>query len=265
MAAAVDLMLHNLPIDGRRVYLTGSGSGGAEAWKLALLLPRRFAAAATVCTPQVRDEHLPAALRGTAVRFITGVLDGVATECANRMKDALAALQPPPQVVYEMNMGSEAAGAYEARRDFYVWLLNRWRSDDPAETPASQPWLDPWSDGAKTTYFAARWLDHGEPIRCMCTGTIRGHAALLYRSYLAVTDRRVILWRRALGGQRIDSVSGLDLARGTVEVRWRDNDAVELIPADGKHPAQGFRFGQEQSAAAARRAVADLLTRCAGQ
>jgi hypothetical protein len=63
--------------------------------------------------------------------MITGVRDGMATECTNRLKDALAGASPPPQVVYEMQMGSEVAGAYYARQSFYAWLLDHWRLDGP--------------------------------------------------------------------------------------------------------------------------------------
>ena len=261
LAAAVELILHDLPIDPARVYLTGAGWGGAAAWKLAAIMPRRFAAAATLGATEVIDPHLPAALKGTSVRLVAGVLDGAATECANRLKDALHTLAPSPQVVYEMKRGAEAVGVHEARKDFYVWLLNRARLDDPAKTTTTQPWFDSWSDTDKQADFAARWLHGCEPIRCMAAGVIQGHTALVYRHYLVVTDRRVILWRRALGGHEIDSIAAADLSHGMVEAQWRDDGTVVFIPTDGTTPASGFRFYQDQSQAAARRAVVDLLTR----
>jgi predicted peptidase len=125
-AAVVEKLLHDLPIDRQRVYLTGAGTGGTALWKLAPLMPDQFAVIAPICAMEVKDPQLPAALAGADVHIVTGVLNGVATDCANRMKDALARLRPAPDVVYEMKMGSEVADAYYSRKDFYQWLLS-WR------------------------------------------------------------------------------------------------------------------------------------------
>ena len=127
-AVVITHLLHDLPVDAERVYLTGSGSGGTAAWKLAVLLPGTFAAFAPICGMEVKDPDLPGALAGTEVHIITGVQNGLATDCANRMKEALTRARnlPAPDVAYEMTMGSEVADAYYAKQDFYDWLLN-WR------------------------------------------------------------------------------------------------------------------------------------------
>jgi hypothetical protein len=126
VAAAVEKMLGDLPVDPQRVYLTGNGSGGTLCWHLAMLLPGRFAAIAPICGLQVQDAELAPSLKGTAVRMITGCLNGRATDCANRMKEDLSQLDPAVEVVYELKMGSEVAQTYYAKAEFYQWLLS-WR------------------------------------------------------------------------------------------------------------------------------------------
>jgi predicted peptidase len=139
MALVVDRLLHDLAVDPARIYLTGSNTGGSNAWRLAARMPARFAAIAPFDALEVAAGNLVTALMGTEVHIITGVKNGVATDSANRMKAALAKLTPPPEVVYEMNMGDEVARSYYTRRDFYQWLLQWTRPPGKPAIQTTQP------------------------------------------------------------------------------------------------------------------------------
>jgi predicted peptidase len=142
-AAVVKKLLHDLPVDDQRLYLSGSNTGGTAVWQLAPLLDNRFAAVVPICGLESTNPRLPAALDGSAIHIITGVKDGLATESANRMKEHLKSLSPEPDVVYEMQMGNEVGDSYYQKQDFYNWLLGWHRaSGKPAvkvTTDPSQP------------------------------------------------------------------------------------------------------------------------------
>jgi predicted peptidase len=125
-AAAIQKLLHDLPVDEQSIYLTGSNTGGTAVWQLAPLLATKLAAIAPICGLECTDPHLPAALEGTEIHIITGVKDGMATESANRMKDRLKSLIPPPDVAYEMQMGNETGETEYQKQEFYDALL-KWK------------------------------------------------------------------------------------------------------------------------------------------
>ncbi len=139
-AAAIQKLLHDLPVDDQRLYLTGSNTGGTALWQLAPLLENRFTAVVPICGLESTNPRLPVALDGTEIHIITGVKDGLATESANRMKDHLKAMNPEPDVVYEMQMGNEVGDAYYQKQDFYDWLL-QWHRE--SGKPASKITGDP--------------------------------------------------------------------------------------------------------------------------
>ena len=49
LLAFLDYILETLPIDRKRVYLTGLSMGGTGTWMLAMAAPERFAAIAPIC------------------------------------------------------------------------------------------------------------------------------------------------------------------------------------------------------------------------
>jgi len=122
-AAIIDWLTHNLAVDPQRLYCTGSLSGATALWQIAPMLATKPAAIVPFCTMQVKDPALPAKLDGTEVHIITGVNNGLATDCAHRMCDGLTSIHPAPDIVFEMKMGSEAADNYFHKQDFYAWLL----------------------------------------------------------------------------------------------------------------------------------------------
>ena len=52
----IDALRRELPIDERRIYLTGQSMGGAGAWHMTAERPRFFAAAAVCCGSRTRDD-----------------------------------------------------------------------------------------------------------------------------------------------------------------------------------------------------------------
>jgi predicted peptidase len=134
-AAAIQRLLHDLSVDSQSLYLTGSNTGATAIWQLAPLLENRFAAIVPICGLESSNSNLATVLDGTEIHLITGVKDGLATQSANRMKDRLQAMAPPPDVAYEMNMGSEVGDIYYKKQDFYDWLLT-WhrRTNKPASS-----------------------------------------------------------------------------------------------------------------------------------
>jgi predicted peptidase len=136
-AAVVQKVLHDLPVDEERLYLTGSNTGGTALWQLAPLLQNQFAAIVPFCGLESTNPRLPAALDGTEIHIITGTQDGLATESANRMKDHLKSLNPQPDIVYESQMGNEAGDSYYQKQDFYQWLLGWHRPKGKAAEKAN--------------------------------------------------------------------------------------------------------------------------------
>ena len=49
LLALLDELQASLPVDGRRVYVTGLSMGGYGTWELAVKHPERFAAVAPIC------------------------------------------------------------------------------------------------------------------------------------------------------------------------------------------------------------------------
>ena len=123
MAAAIDTLLSELPIDPERVYVTANAASTTALWTLATLLPGKFAVIVLFSSTLATDPALPEALNGTKVHLLTGVEDGMATDRTNRMKDFLAGVRPVADVVYEMHMGPEIARAYYQQAAIYDWML----------------------------------------------------------------------------------------------------------------------------------------------
>ena len=122
-AAVVSWLVQNLAVDPQRLYCTGSLSGATALWQITPLISPKPAAIVPFCTMQVKDPELAAKLDGTEIHIITGVANGMATDCAHRMCDDLSGIHPQPDIKFEMNMGSEVAQNYFKMPDFYQWLL----------------------------------------------------------------------------------------------------------------------------------------------
>ena len=76
-------------VDPDRVYLTGLSMGGIATWRVALQASNTFAAIAPIASLALEDDHLPQALKGTAVLIICGALDGPHTQGSRKMFESL--------------------------------------------------------------------------------------------------------------------------------------------------------------------------------
>lgn len=120
--AIVDRAMATLPVDPRRVYLTGLSRGGHAAWRWAAAEPSRFAAVATVAGRG--DPATACALKDTPVWAFHGDRDDVV----------------PPEGSFAMARAIRACGGRLSRLTIYPDLgHNAW---DPAyDDPALYLWL----------------------------------------------------------------------------------------------------------------------------
>ncbi len=138
-AAALEYLLAAFSTDPTRIYLTGSE--GTAIWRLSVAMPARFAAIVPFCAWEFTDVNLPASITGSHVLLITGTGNGMATDRSNRMHDRLEhTIDPPPQIDYETDKGTEVAADFYRRREFYESLLT-WRR--PAGGAAEQATAPP--------------------------------------------------------------------------------------------------------------------------
>lgn len=141
MAAAIAETCSRYPIDRRHIGLTGTNTGGTAVWRLAAEMPGFYGVLSPICGREVKDPRLPQRLSGTHVRIVTDIAEGFATECANRMNEALASAQPKPEVVYldQRQLGESNAADYcYSRPEFYRSLLGY---EEPPSLPSRPSWL----------------------------------------------------------------------------------------------------------------------------
>ncbi len=151
MAAVVREISNRCAIDGRHVGLTGVAVGGTAVWSLAMEMPGVYVALAPVNGRELLDPELAQVLRGTSVRIYTDIAEGFATGCANRMNEALANLDPKPQVIYlgEKELGKGPAADYcYIQPAFYDQLMGVAKPTAPAPAqPAHVSGRVPWIGG----------------------------------------------------------------------------------------------------------------------
>jgi hypothetical protein len=168
MAATRRELAGRLKLERSRIALSSSGGGSTAAWMLAGDMPGFFGAVAVINTLENTNPNLPSLLAGTRVRIYTDIAEGFATECSNRMRDRLAAMTPPAQVIY---LGEKALGPggndpdyCYAQSDFYRALFTDPRAAQPAAAaPRHRRW---WIMPAAGAVLAAllliwrRWRRH---------------------------------------------------------------------------------------------------------
>lgn len=124
LAAIIADLSSSLGCDPDQRYLTGTGSGGTEVWRLAREQPGFWAAVMPICGLEVTDPTLPGRLAGTRILITAGYQNGFAAECANRMAAALDKNDPKPVISWE-DMGSEVADFAYTQGRYWDWLLDR--------------------------------------------------------------------------------------------------------------------------------------------
>lgn len=110
-AALVTELCQRYPVDQRHITLTGNSAGGTAAWKLANEMPGFYRRLATINAKEYKDPLLAQHLCGTEVRIYTEIAEGFATDCANRMNEALREIAPKPEVIYLGEKEASPAGA----------------------------------------------------------------------------------------------------------------------------------------------------------
>jgi hypothetical protein len=168
IAAAARELVAALQISPDAVALSGNSGGAIAGWKLVQELPGFFRTFAPIGGMESLDAGLAQQLRGTRVRIYTDIREGFATECADRMRDRLASLSAPPEVVYlgEAEVGEATAADYCYRsRAFYDRLF----TDPPPAGVAVAP-VRNWPRIAALAIAAGVAVYGLWRIRCRCGG-----------------------------------------------------------------------------------------------
>lgn len=145
ICAVVEDLSRQLKVDTAHIGLIGVSAGGTAAWKVAAEMPGFYRGLAIIGGGEVRDPRLAERLRQTHVRIITDVAEGMATESANRMGAALAAMDPKPQIVYlhESELGKSTAAEYSLSQAALYEFVMGYEKPSTTATAPSHPWRRP--------------------------------------------------------------------------------------------------------------------------
>lgn len=124
LIALIEHLEKTLPIDSRRIYLTGLSMGGYGVWDLMARQPGRYAAAVPVCGGA--DETKAAELARTPVWAFHGAKDGVVVP--QRSRNAIEAVKKAGGIAkYEEypDVGHDSWNRAYANRDMHDWLFER--------------------------------------------------------------------------------------------------------------------------------------------
>ena len=120
-----------LPVDARRVYLTGLSMGGYGTWHLAARHPELFAAIAPICGGGLRSYGFPEkvrALRDLPVWCFHGALDTVVLpEESQRLIDELRAHGGHVKLTLYPDVAHDSWTRTYANPALYEWLLSHRR------------------------------------------------------------------------------------------------------------------------------------------
>ncbi len=117
----IEQLNDQIPIDGRRLYLTGFSNGGAMALRLACELSKQFAAAATVATPVTPDLANCRPERSIPLLVFHGTEDQIVPYQGRRAEDwsarALEDRMPTPHLLAAPQWVSLWAENYGCNKD----------------------------------------------------------------------------------------------------------------------------------------------------
>lgn len=127
LSPLVDHLLKTLPVDKKRVYLTGLSMGGEGTWRLAMHRPEVFAAIAPVCG--FGRPHHAESLRNVPTWIFHGAIDTVINyQESLRMTDALYKVGNDARLTIYPNAGHDSWTETYNNPDFYKWLLSHQKS-----------------------------------------------------------------------------------------------------------------------------------------
>jgi predicted peptidase len=136
LTLAVQALLKAVPADSDRIYATGAGAGATALWGLSNDLPGCFAALAPINACEFNAPGLATKLHDLPIRMIAGVKNGGAYDGANAMSTLLANNEPKLDLIFENEMGNEAAQHHYSNAELYNWLLAHQHGGEHAKRSA---------------------------------------------------------------------------------------------------------------------------------
>lgn len=134
LEAWLDGALKTLPVDSRRIYLTGLSRGGQGTWDFAMAHPEHFAAVAPVSAYSSALDHgfSPCAIKGIPVWAFHGAEDDVVPlKDGQKVVDAARACGVEVDFTIYPGLGHSAWGPAYQDADLYAFFL-RHRRHTPA-------------------------------------------------------------------------------------------------------------------------------------
>lgn len=123
--AALESLVKELPVDERRIYLTGLSMGGYGSWALAAKHPERFAAVAPICGGG--DPAWAAQLKNVPIWAVHGDADKVVPPQRSRdMIDALKAAGGSPKYTELKDVAHDSwTPAYNDPQGILPWMFEQ--------------------------------------------------------------------------------------------------------------------------------------------
>lgn len=129
--AWLDQLVAQLPVDPKRIYLTGLSMGGNGTWAWATERPERFAAAAPICgwadpvRVWIASGPRKDALKRLPVWAFHGAKDNVVPLSGSQtMGDAFARIGNPIKLTVYPDAGHDAWTTTYANQELYDWFLS---------------------------------------------------------------------------------------------------------------------------------------------
>jgi predicted peptidase len=118
----IDTLSKELPIDSKRVYVTGLSMGGYGTWDLVARRPDRFAAGAVVCGGA--DETTAEAIKHVPVWVFHGAKDGAVKPArSRRMVEALKGAGARPRYTEYPDVGHDSWNPAYKDPELFAWMF----------------------------------------------------------------------------------------------------------------------------------------------
>jgi predicted peptidase len=137
LLALLEVVSRDLPVDPKRIYLTGLSMGGYGAWSLAMAYPEKFAAVAPICgggsilPVLLTNPAKRAALRALPVWAFHGAKDNVVQLSeSERMIDALKRIGNPAKLTVYPEAGHDSWTETYENQELFDWFLQHEKTGD---------------------------------------------------------------------------------------------------------------------------------------